>query len=439
MTRSENLATNASWLTTLTKVVGQKPLVIFRFSEDEWESLRSSRRGTNEFTIARSYVSLDKVRVPTACLLIGKVFASDTEVHFGLLKSKSSNTTLESRLKITDVQPVLPSSEAALLRLVTEKSLKSIFRTRLKSKGSVVHLSPALSIHLVERLAELPENRRAIRAVIASLDAPKTYSGNLSLQEDAVALALKAFGLSAGEAAISVDTADDKETALAHVNILEDAVIEHDARVVPGFALSASDLTGRAVFQKGNESLEIITANKRPLEEVLGVDLIYLNATKQNVVMVQYKMLKPHRKNGETDWIYRPDGQFKKELARMKLFSDSHSPGPLEYRINPQVFYLRFVRRDATLGKSAVTIPIDHFEILRDDPACKGPKGAFRISFDTLDGRYLRQDGFLDLVHSGYIGAYAQTTTDLHTLINAILKDGRAVVAAVQSTLRYEQ
>jgi hypothetical protein len=152
--------------------------------------------------------------------------------------------------------------------------------------------------------------------------------------------------------------------------------------------------------------------------------------------MVQYKMLEPDRQDVETDWLYRPDGQLHKELFRMRLFSETHAPGPLEYRINPQVFYLRFVRRDAELGQSAVIMPIDHFEVLRGDPACKGPRGAFRISYDALDGRYLRQDGFLELLQSGYIGAYARKTRDLTRLITATLNRNRAIVAAVQSSLR---
>ena len=43
------------------------------------------------------------------------------------------------------------------------------------------------------------------------------------------------------------------------------------------------------------------------------------------------------------------------------------------------------------LSKSSITMPIDHFDVLRNDPACAGSRGAFRISFNTLDGRYLRQ------------------------------------------------
>jgi hypothetical protein len=120
----------------------------------------------------------------------------------------------------------------------------------------------------------------------------------------------------------------------------------------------------------------------------------------------------------------------------MKRFSGSHPVTPLEYRINPQVHYLKFVRRDATLGKSTITMPIDHFDSLRRNPSCRGPRGAFRISYDALEGRYLRQEAFLDLVRSGYIGASAASTADLKTLIDAILRDGGGVVAAIQSSSR---
>jgi hypothetical protein len=34
-------------------------------------------------------------------------------------------------------------------------------------------------------------------------------------------------------------------------------------------------MTGKATFRNGNELLEVYTANKNPLEELFGVDLIY--------------------------------------------------------------------------------------------------------------------------------------------------------------------
>ena len=224
--------------------------------------------------------------MPTACLLIGSDFDGQSEQYFGLLKSITPITTLESHLKFSSAQLISPSSRRELLSLVSTKSLSTNFRTRLQSKEPVVCLSPMLSVHLVEKLAGIDSNRAPMRAVISSLDAPEKYSGNAALQVDAVRLALKVFGISPSESAARVDIAEGKETALASIKILEDAVIEHDARSVAGFTLESSDVTGRAVFRNGHEKLEIITANRRPLEKVFGVDMIYFNATKQNVVMV---------------------------------------------------------------------------------------------------------------------------------------------------------
>ena len=78
-------------------------------------------------------------------------------------------------------------------------------------------------------------------------------------------------------------------------------------------------------------------------------------------------------------------------------------------------------------------MPIDHFERMRADPACRGPRGGFRISFDSLAGRYLRQTAFLDLVRSGYIGAHAETTEQMKSLVKAVVQGDRTVVAAIQS------
>jgi hypothetical protein len=62
---------------------------------------------------------------------------------------------------------------------------------------------------------------------------------------------------------------------------MEDSVIEHDARHIQGYELVHSDLTGRALFERGEDQLEVFTANRRPLEHCFGVDLIYLNANQQ--------------------------------------------------------------------------------------------------------------------------------------------------------------
>jgi len=134
----------------------------------------------------------------------------------------------------------------------------------------------------------------------------------------------------------------------------------------------------------------------------------------------------------QTDWIYRPDDQLDIEIDRMKAFGKAHSPGPKDFRLNPQVFYMKFVKRDATLGSSGIIMPLDHFERVRADPSFKGPRRGMRLSYKNLNGSYLRQTPFLDLVKCGYIGAHAQTSADLRVLIEAVLDGNKAVVAAVQ-------
>jgi hypothetical protein len=420
------------WLKELKTLVERNPIVVLRFDDSEWNRLSGSRLGISEFTIARPHASLEGVKTPTPCLIQGK--SNDEEyLCFGLISSKAAITTLESRIKVKRAIQIRPRTKSELLRLLTKRPHANNLRERLKGQVSVIILSPKLSGHLIERLAAIEENRGAMRVVAESLSAPKRFKGAAALQEDAVRTALGAFGFTSSDQLRSLELVAGCETALARVGIVEDSVIEHDARYIPGYDLVKSDLTGRAVFERGEERLEVFTANRRPLEHCFGVDLIYLNASKQNIVMLQYKMLEPLRRGADdVDWIYRPDAKLDDEIRRMQTFATGHQPMAHEYRLNPAVFYLKFVKRDGSISNGAIITPLDHFEKLRKDPACQGPKKGLRMSYKSLAGRYLRQDAFLDLVRSGYIGAHAETTAQLQVLVEAVLNGGRSVVAAIQ-------
>ena len=172
--------------------------------------------------------------------------------------------------------------------------------------------------------------------------------------------------------------------------ILEDSVVEHDARRVPGYELTGSDFTGRAVFERGTEKLEVFTANKKTLEQVFGVDLIYVNVTKSSVVMLQYKMLEPVDGDGDgVDWVYRPDKTLGREIARMKKFTVSLAPSSNEYRINSTMFYIKFIKRDASIRNGSVITPLDHFEVIRADPSFRGPRDGVQISYAEALGTVL--------------------------------------------------
>ena len=155
--------------------------------------------------------------------------------------------------------------------------------------------------------------------------------------------------------------------------------------------------------------------------------------------MVQYKMLEHEPGEHADEWIFRPNRQFDNQVAKMKNLNLCNSPTENEYRINPQPFYLRFVRRDVNLGRNTVTIPIDHYEALLKNPEFRGPRGGIRVSYRSLDGRYLRQKSFIELVSSGYIGSHAKSTAELKDIIESILKDRKSVVAAVQAKWNKEK
>ena len=422
-----------AWLDALKEHSERHPIVILRFADEEWDILSNSRRGVNEFTTAKPHSLFENAKVPAPCLILGKS-GREERLYFGLLTSKSALTTLESRVKVSRAVAIAPSSEGQLISLLTEVSHARNLADRLDAKQQVTVLSPKLSSHLIDRLASISGNAGGLRAVAESLSVPKRYKGIAALQEDAVQTALAAFGLSSNDQASTVELVKGRATAISRVGIMEDSVVEHDARSVPGYALIQSDVTGRALFQRGDEQLEVFTANRRELEHCLGVDLIYVNLTKQNVVMLQYKMLEPNGKVDEqTDWAYRPDAQLDEEIARMQAFSSQHSPGPKEYRLNPEIFYLKFVKRDAALADGGIITPLDHFAKLRMDPVLKGPRKGVRLSYRALNGQYMRQTPFLDLLKCGYIGAHAHTTQHISLLIDEILDGNKAVIAAIQA------
>ena len=190
-------------------------------------------------------------------------------------------------------------------------------------------------------------------------------------------------------------------------------------------------MTGRAIFSHKGEVLEVITANQRPLEECFGVDLVYLNSAKRNLVMVQYKMLEQISK----DWIYRPDQQLDDEVQRMKYFAQLETGSPEEFRLHSGMFYLKLVKRNGPLKEGGIVLPLDHFMSILDDPAAVGPRGGIRVSYQSLGGSYLRRQPFVDLIRAGYIGSHSGTTNMVQSLIDQIVRGNRSVVAAIQRSM----
>jgi hypothetical protein len=93
------------------------------------------------------------------------------------------------------------------------------------------------------------------------------------------------------------------------------------------------------------------------------------------------------------------------------------------------------VRRNAATKSAGILLSLGHLDQLMDGGEFNGTAGGLRISYRSLDGQYLRGDGFVELVRSRYIGSRGATTDHMQALIEASLRGGKAVVAGIQTAL----
>ncbi|WP_218191934.1 hypothetical protein [Pseudomonas sp. R16(2017)] len=425
------------------KALAQRGLSLLRLTENRWIELEACRNRGTKFSLTFPHAISHSGR-PNTLVLIATTGRTHT-LRLGLIRSIQAISTLDSRVMFDCVLMITPRSINALVAGVTSATLRGPIN---KLKSETVEFQPVskkLGEKLIALIAEVPANAAVFQRILAEVGRPKYYENGHALQENAVNLALKAFGVVDGAKSVALPGGN---TAIGAVRLQEDAVIEHDARWIPGWHLSNSDLTGKAVFTRRGEQLEVFTANKRPLEELFGVDLIYLNQARGSLVMVQYKMMEPkggkrHRiKNGVPnieqhevrEWTVPINAQFQSEMERMKKFDNDLSPeGP--YRLNPGAFFFKLVRRHSAIKSAGIMLTLQHLTQLIEDGCTTGSRKGLSISYSVLDGHYLRSDPFIELVRSGYIGTRSGTTEHLQTLIEAALTGGRSVVAAIQSAM----
>jgi hypothetical protein len=72
---------------------------------------------------------------------------------------------------------------------------------------------------------------------------------------------------------------------------------------------------------------------------------------------------------------------------------------------------------------------------IRSSPNYKGPRGGIRLSYESLEGIYLRQADIIGLIRSGYIGTHREETEALSVIIESIAKGNRDLVIAWQQII----
>ena len=228
---------------------------------------------------------------------------------------------------------------------------------------------------------------------------------------------------------------------IAQVRLREDSMIINDLSNIPGFDLIKSTKYSSSVFENDKTRLTVLLANRLPLEELLGTDLIYFNEDFKCFIMVQYKAME---KEGDKFVFRLPNLQFTEEISRMdsiiqSLKSTSGNGFINDYRFNENPFFVKICPRlefdpDNVGLSTGMYIPLDYIRVLENDKCIEGERGGKAIRYDNV-GRYLDNTGFKTIIEGGWIGTNQNQSLLIERIIKDTLENGKTAVLAIKKKL----
>lgn len=310
--------------------------------------------------------------------------------------------------------------------------------------AKVNRLPPGVTRIFIEYLTEKePDLSNWLNNVKTLKDNP--YKNNRQEElDDAFQVALKISGFNFKDNGTLIKTSGTVPVFLENVNrvqLSEDEMINHDLTIFNDWEKIKSNLVGMACFEKHNEKLFIWNINRKPLESVLGVDLIYYIEKYQSFIMIQYKRML--EENGA--WIYRPtDKSYKRELTNMRRFEEkvtyTKTDHPNDFRLNECPFFFKLcpstVKRDEEINLiRGMYVPFEYWEeIIKDNTYATGKNGGTAVTFENI-GRYLTNTEFTALAQKAWIGSTVHKSKQIEELVSrAIQGDNAVALAALVNT-----
>lgn len=363
-------------------------------------------------------------------------------------KGQSAGTYLV-RLNLEDLQPLKRPVAFGEILSTTNKRVRHHLKRRLEQGGI---LPPKSLGAFVDRITELDSSigprlvRFSARRAQALRRLERRARENLAYQKETLGLALEIAGLPRDEL-LTWQPSDSEQQSfldgLPGAQVREDAMLLSDFSTVPGFQ-PEGEVThyGSKVFSSELEPkvrLTVIMANRLPLEQQTGADLIYFNEVYRSFVMVQYKAME--KRDDETEFRWQAKGQFCDEIARMetlladlrKLPSGNHPDG---FRFNDNPFFLKFCPRvvfnpdDKGLFKG-IYLPLDLWK--RADAAghFNGERGGKVLTYKNVCRR-INNSEFVTLVAGSWVGTSIEQSAALGDIIRKVLETGKTVTIAIR-------
>lgn len=386
--------------------------------------------------------------VPLVCFIVD----ARKITHIGLGRRGTRAGTGLSRLNIDRVEKLaeplsiqriinrLPKRNAAFVRkrfnsggLLTDKGFAAVIETIQQLSPQTSALLESFSQTRIERLRRLSSRAK----------------DSLAQQKEALLTALSISGLSRDsvqEWSPSDNTPVSFLDGLPTARLREDPMVIHDLIHLPGFDVIKTYPYNAAVFESEatSERLTVILANRLPLEEQTGTDLIYFNETYQSFVMVQYKAMEREDgpPNGVPQVVFRlPSPQLTEEITRMDALLATIQACPANtshdgYRLTENPFFLKLCSRlvfnpDDIGLVPGMYLPLDYWKLLVQSPGIPGPRGGLRVTFENA-GRHFDNSSFTAIVSKAWVGTTPSQSDVLKEVIRQTLETGKAIAIAVK-------
>jgi hypothetical protein len=312
--------------------------------------------------------------------------------------------------------------------LLTEKGFKAMADAIRKVAPQV---SPLLDRYGQERQERIHKLSREVRQALA-------------YQKEAVKTALSIAGIDRHSLQEWSPTDNQPVSfldGLPSVRLREDPMVVHDLMHLPGFEMLKTYPYGAAVFESSTAQLTVILANRQPLEEQTGTDLIYFNETFQSFVMVQYKAM-DKKNSGPARFYLSGDRKLPQEIARMDVLANqltSYTPNTSHqgFRLTENPFFIKICSRivfdpDDIGLIPGMYLPLAYWKLLETSPDILGERGGKQITYENV-GRYMDNTEFITVVAKAWVGTTPSQSTILQEAIRQTLENGKAVTVAIKS------
>ncbi|MGO2664908.1 hypothetical protein [Microbacteriaceae] len=218
---------------------------------------------------------------------------------------------------------------------------------------------------------------------------------------------------------------------------MEEELLPLDLQRFDGKLIADQRAASLAVFEdhNGQRKLLVMSVNKKPIEEELGIDLLYWDQVHDAFTFVQYKRLEradSGDENGSYEWVYRRKNEIEKQLNLMPKGREVPKKAA-DWRAFDTPFWFKFVRGDAGRkldGKTlkGMYVSADWMRLAMTDSTFKvGPRGGFRVTYKNT--KYLLRGVFAQLISRGFIGTASTRSQAFRKAMQNLGADRELIIA----------